>query len=294
MVKAAVLHWAGLAGRVRRRFREDRLGLVASSLAFTTLLALVPLITIMLKVFSAFPMFEEWSIAFKRFLLSTLVPESAGKIISVYMLQFSSNANRLTAIGLVILALTAISLMMTIEGAFNSLWRVRRQRSLGVRLTTYWAVMTAGPVIIGAGVSITTALTGMAVGAAKGLPVLAAFIAELVPLALGVLSFSALYLTVPNRPVARVHALAGGLVAGVGFELTRLGFAAYVKMFPTFKLVYGAFASLPLFLVSLYLTWWVVMLGAVVAAELGAVESEPAEDPLFAADASAQRHNPGH
>ncbi len=272
MVKAAVLHWAGLAGRVRRRFREDRLGQVASSLTFTTLLALVPLITIMLTVISAFPMFEEWSIAFKRFLLTTLVPESAGKVISIYMLQFSSNANKLTAIGLVILAGTAVSLMMTIEGAFNGIWHVQRHRPLTVRLTTYWAVMTAGPVVVGAGLPVTAELTGMAGGAARGLPVVAEFIAELVPLTLSVLSFAALYLTVPNRSVERIHALIGGVVAGVGFEVTRLGFAAYVKMFPTFKLVYGAFASLPLFLMSLYLTWWVVMLGAVVAAELGAAE----------------------
>ena len=272
MVKAAVLHWAGLAGRVRRRFREDRLGQVASSLSFITLLGLVPLMTIMLTVVSAFPIFEAWSIAFKRLVLTTLVPESAGKVISVYMLQFSSNAHKLTAIGLLILTGTAISLMMTIEAAFNSIWRVQRHRPLGVRLTTYWAVMTAGPVVVGAGLSITTALTGMAVGAARGLPMVAELIADLVPLVLGVLSFAALYLTVPNRSVERVHALVGGLVAGVGFEVTRLGFSAYVKLFPTFKLVYGAFASLPLFLVSLYLTWWVVMLGAVVAAELGTAE----------------------
>lgn len=272
MVKTAVMHWAGLAGRVRRRFRQDRLGQVASSLTFTTLLALVPLITIMLTVVSAFPMFEEWSIAFKRFLLTTLVPDSAGKVISVYMLQFSSNANKLTAIGLVILAGTAISLMMTIEAAFNGIWHVQRHRPLAVRLTTYWAVMTAGPVVVGAGLSITAALTGRAVGATRGLPMVAVAISELVPLVLSVLSFAALYLTVPNRQVERTHALIGGVVAGVGFEAMRLGLATYVKLFPTFKLVYGAFASLPLFLVSLHLTWLVVLLGAVVAAELGTQE----------------------
>ena len=271
MVKAAAMRWAGLASRVRRRFREDRLGLVASSLTFTTLLALVPIITIMLTAVSAFPVFEEWSIAFKRFLLTTLVPDSAGKVISIYMLQFSSNANKLTAIGLVILAVTAISLMMTIEAAFNDIWHVQRHRPFVVRLTTYWAVLTAGPVVVGAGLSITAALTGMAVGATRGLPVVAAAIGELVPLVLSVLSFAALYLTVPNRQVQRVHALTGGVVAGVGFEAMRLGLATYVKLFPTFKLVYGAFASLPLFLVSLQLTWLVVLLGAVVAAELGAV-----------------------
>jgi membrane protein len=273
MVKAVVMHWAGLAGRVRRRFRDDRLGQVASSLAFTTLLALVPLITIMLTLVSAFPVFEEWSLTFKRFLLTTLVPESAGKVISVYMLQFTSNASRLTAIGLVVLAVTALSLMMTIEAAFNAIWRVQRSRPLSVRLVTYWAVMTAGPVIVGGGLSLTGALTGYAVGATRGIPALAELISDLVPLTLSVLSFAALYLTVPNRSVNRSHALVGGLVAGGGFELTRLGFAAYVKLFPTFKLVYGAFSSLPLFLVSLYLTWWVVLLGAVVAAELG-VEAE--------------------
>lgn len=243
---------------------------MASSLTFTTLLSLVPLMTIMLTVFSAFPVFEEWSLAFKRFLLTTLVPESAGKIISVYMLQFSSNANKLTAIGLVILAATAISLMMTIEAAFNGIWHVQRHRPLTIRLMTYWAVLTAGPVILGAGLSITSALTGLAVGAARGIPWLAMVIAELVPLCLSVLSFAALYMTVPNRLVERNHALIGGLVAGVGFEAMRLGFGTYVKLFPTFKLVYGAFSSLPLFLMSLYLTWLVVMLGAVVAAELGA------------------------
>ena len=150
------MRWAGLASRVRRRFREDRLGLVASSLTFTTLLALVPIITIMLTAVSAFPMFEEWSIAFKRFLLTTLVPDSAGKVISIYMLQFSSNANKLTAIGLVILAVTAISLMMTIEAAFNDIWHVHRSRSLVAKLSLYWSIITLSPLLIGASLSISS------------------------------------------------------------------------------------------------------------------------------------------
>lgn len=268
-MKRHLFHWTGLVNRARIRFREDQLGQVASSLTFTTLLALVPLVTIMLAVFSAFPMFDTWSLSFKRFLLTTLVPESAGKVISIYMLQFAENANRLTAIGIVMLALSAVSLMMTIEATFNTIWRVRRRRPLATRLMTYWAVLTAGPVIVGAGLSFSNVATRMAVGATSNLPLVADVLLFLVPLALSVAAFAVLYMTVPNRNVDPRHALLGALVAGVGFDLTRIAFAAYVKYFPALTVVYGAFASLPLFLISLYLTWWVILLGAVVAAELG-------------------------
>jgi len=123
---------------VYSRFREERCFQLCGSLTFTTLLALVPLVTIMLMVMTAFPVFTELSDRLREFVISNLVPQAGSKVISVYVQQFSSNAAKLTAVGVTVLALTAIMLMLTIDRAFNTLWRVKRPRPLVQRLLMYW------------------------------------------------------------------------------------------------------------------------------------------------------------
>ncbi|MBI2313301.1 MAG: YihY family inner membrane protein [Betaproteobacteria bacterium] len=255
---------------VDARFREDRCVQVAASLTFTTLLSLVPLITVAVTLIAAFPVFSELSSQLKVFLLTNMVPEIAGKIITEYMQQFADNAARLTAVGIVLLGVTAITMMFTIDRALNAIWRVSRPRPLLQRLLIYWAVLTVGPLMMGASLSLTSWLVTLSMGLAKSLPAVAVLLLKVMPVVLAVIAFAALYLTVPNRYVPPLHALAGGAVGALAFELMKRGFGLYVSSFPTYKLVYGAFATIPIFLLWVYLSWMVVLLGAEIAASLSA------------------------
>jgi membrane protein len=253
---------------LHQRVREDRCFQVAGSLTFTTLLALVPLITITVTVFSAFPGFSGFSSTIRQFVVTNLMPTSAGKVISVYMQQFADNAGRLTAWGIVILGVSAVMTMLTIDRTFNTIWRVRRQRSLISRLVTYWAVLTIGPLLIGASLSVTSWLLSLSMGIVRGTEEAEVVLLKLVPLFLTSAALAFLYRTVPNRQVDTNDAVVGGIMAGLAFEGMKAAFGAYVRNVPTYKLVYGAFASFPIFLLWVYISWLVIVIGAEVTAAL--------------------------
>lgn len=250
------------------RFFQNNCTEVAASLTFTTLLSLVPLIAIALSVVAAFPAFAEYSDQIKEFILNTMVPEAANKVISVYMQQFAENAVKLTAIGTAFLGVTALALMLTIDKALNAIWRVNRLRPLLHRLLIYWAVLTIGPLFIGASLSLTSWLIGLSMGLTQDIPGINVALLYLGPLTLTSIAFSVPYLIVPNRQVSWRHAVVGGVAAAVGFEIMKQGFAFYITQFPTYQAVYGTFATIPIFLMWVYLSWLMVLLGAVIAASL--------------------------
>ena len=249
-----------------RRFNQDRCLQLASSLTFTTLLALVPLVTIMLTLMSAFPVFSGLGENIRAFLLANMLPDKAGTIVSGYIEQFSGRAGRLTAVGTAVLAVTAFMLMFTIEHAFNSIWRVSRPRPVAQRILVYWAALTLGPVLIGASLSITSYLVGASLGLTRQTPLAGTAILWLVPFLLTWGAFTLLYYVVPNRTVEPRHALAGGLVAAFVFEAMKRSFALYIAQFPTYTIVYGAFAVIPIFLLWIYFSWVSIVTGALIAA----------------------------
>jgi membrane protein len=251
---------------VFRRFDQDRCLQIASSLTFTTLLSLVPLVTITLALMAASPVFSGLGEQIHAFLLANMLPEKAGQVVTGYIEQFAGEAGRLTALGTAVLAVTAFLMMFTIERAFNSIWRVSRPRPLGQRILVYCAALTLGPVLIGASLSITSYLVGVSLGFAWQTPFASAAILGLVPFVLTCAAFTLLYYVVPNRAVKPRHALVGGLIAALAFEIMKRGFALYVAKIPTFALVYGAFAVIPVFLLWIYLSWVVIVVGALIAA----------------------------
>ena len=250
------------------RFRQDRYAQMAASLTFTTLLSLVPLIAIALTLFSVFPVFENFSAQIKNFLLANLLPETGSKIISRYVEQFAESATRLTAVGVVFLGVTAMLLMHTIENAFNTIWRVSRPRPLIQRVLIYWAGLTLGPLLIGGSLSLTSWLVGMSVGYARQIPEFGVLLLKIVPVLLTTLAFGLLFRVVPNRYVPLRHALIGSVVAAAVFESMNRSFAFYIAHFTTYKLVYGAFSSIPIFLLWIYLSWLTILLGALITASL--------------------------
>lgn len=253
---------------IAARFAQDRCAQTAASLTFTTLLSLVPIITIALTVFSAFPVFDDFSTQIKAYLLKNLMPDNAGIIITQYMQQFADSATRLTAVGIGALAVTAMSMMLTIDKAFNVIWQVKQPRSLIKRLVAYWAVLTLAPLLVGASLSLTSWLIGLSMGHGKYVSPFGIVVLKTLPLLFTTLAFTLLFELVPNRYVPRAHALIGAFVAAVTFETTSHIFGYFVSHFPTYKLVYGAFASVPIFLMWIYLSWLTILLGAVIAASL--------------------------
>ena len=253
---------------VAGKFRHDKCVQMAASLTFDTLLSLVPLITIALTLFSAFPVFAEFSSQIKHFLLSNMLPETGGKMISFYVEQFAESASKLTAVGLVFLALTAMLVMVTIDNAFNTIWHVSKPRPLMKRILVYWAVLTLAPLLIGASLSLTSWLVGLSIGYTQQAPVFGMVTLKVVPVLLTTLAFSLLFRVMPNRYVPMPHAFIGGAVAAVAFETMNRSFGFFIEHFPTYKLVYGAFASIPIFLFWIYLSWLTILFGALIAASL--------------------------
>ncbi len=260
------------------RFYEDRSLQTASSLAFTTLLALVPLITVALSISTAFPVFRHATDALQGFVIENLLPQTrSARVISEQIAVFSEKAGRLTAVGLAFLAVTAVMLMYTIDMAMNRIFRVARQRPLVQRLLVYWAVLTLGPVLIGASLSATTFVVGQSFGMFPQLGRLAEHVLRTLATVLNCAALTMLYLVVPYRRVEARHALAGGLLAGLAFELAKRGFAFYVQHFPTYAVIYGAFAVVPIFLIWIYASWAVVLAGATITAMLPGYRAAGAE-----------------
>lgn len=214
-------------------------------------------------------MFGTISAALQTFVLENLVPSSADAI-SGFTQQFSANARKLTAVGIGFLAVTSILLMMTIERAFNQIWRVRRARPVLQRIFVYWTLITIGPILVGASLSLTSWFVSQSLGLSfvKSIPGLAWLTLHSVPVVLTSLALGLLYLTMPNRRVVLKDAVTGGILAGAAFEVMKRGFALYIEHFPTYRMVYGAFAALPVFLLWIYLSWVVVIFGALVVSVL--------------------------
>jgi membrane protein len=268
-----------------RRLQEERCLQIASSLTFTALLAIVPIITVALTFISAFPVFREWMLNVQQFLLLNMLPESA-EAIGEYTQQFADNAAKLTAVGLVFLFVTAMIVLNTIDRAFNQIWRVPHRRSTVQRAFIYWALLTVGPILIGASLSLTSWLVSLSLGLVRDVPFASLILIKMVPVLLTGLAFAFVYVALPNRRVLVRDALSGGFLAALAFEGMKHGFAFYITHFPTHKVVYGAFASVPIFLLWIYLSWVVVLFGAVAAAVMPewrerAAQTEPVPGSQF-------------
>lgn len=264
--------WFDTLRTLRLRFREDRLGLSAGSLTFTTLIALVPLLTVMLAVFTAFPMFSNFQGALEKYFLQALVPDSIARPVLRSLTQFASKASRVGSIGLLLLLVTALTMMLTIDRTLNGIWRVPRPRPLAQRVLVYWAGLTLGPLAIGISLSATSYALSASRGLVGALPGGVNLVVDALQFLLLAAAMAGLFHFVPNTFVRWTHAWAGGLFVAVGFEAAKAALAWYVDSMGTFSAVYGAFAALPILLLWIYLGWVIVLLGAVIAAYAPSLE----------------------
>ena len=260
--------WRLFVARIFRRFSEENFDQISGSLAFTTLLSLVPLVAIFLAVLSVLPCFIGMMNHFDQYVIRGLLPERSAALIAEHIVQFSQKAANVTVVGLLVLIVTVYLLLMTIERAFNHVWAVTESRAWWRRLRLYAVVLALWPLLIAAVVIAVSYAVTISLGLVGELPWLSDLLLKVTGLAVAALFFAGLYFAVPNARVAPRDALWAGLFAAAGFLLMQKGFGLYLVFFPSYTLVYGAFATLPIFLVWLYLSWAVVLLGALVAATL--------------------------
>ena len=251
---------------LRERFRDDRLGLTASSLTFTTTIALVPFFTVVLAVFTAFPMFAKFQDVLQKWLIASLVPDNISRQVLGYLNQFAGKASKLGSVGLAALLVTALALIFTIDRTLNSIWRVRTLRPLGQRLLIYWSAITLGPLILALSVTITSYAVSASQGLVMGLPGGVGLLLEVVQYLTVAAGMAAMFHYVPNTQVRWGHAWMGGLFVSTCMEMAKRLLAFYLSMVPSYSVIYGAFATLPILLVWIYLAWVIVLLGAALTA----------------------------
>lgn len=267
MTPALWLRWAyrsrlvALPRCVFHNFLGDHGLQLAAGLAYTSLLSLVPLMAVMIGLFSVFPAFDRVTTDIQDFIFQNFVPAS-GEVVQSYLQAFASKARGLTAIGTVVLVVTSVMLISSINAAMNRIWKVQHHRSLIGRVLVYWALLTLGPLLIGASLVATSYLVslplfrGVSPDGTRGL------VLTLLPWLSAAVGFTLMYTIVPDTRVRIRDALLGGVVAAVLFEIAKGGFAFYVTRFPTYQTIYGALAAVPLFLVWIYVTWVIILLGA--------------------------------
>jgi membrane protein len=260
--------WRQMGVVLADRFRDARLGVSASSLTFTTVLALVPLFALGLAVFSAFPVFGKFQDTIQRWLIESLVPESIARQVLSYLTQFSRKASRLGSVGLVAVLMSAVFLMVTIERTLGQIWGLQRQRPLAQRVLLYWSSITLGPLFLGASLAITSYVVTASSGVVNVLPGSIRWLLDSFEFLLLTACVSGLYFYVPYTRVRWRHAITAGFLVAGALELAKKGMAIYLLQVPTYSLIYGAFAALPILLIWIYVTWLLVLLGAVLAASL--------------------------
>ena len=257
-----------------RRLEEERLPQVAGSLTFNTVLALVPVLTIALAIFTTFPIFDTFRNSLQAYLIQSLIPHTISSTINDYLGMFASKASRMSAVGAIALLLTTAATMALIDRTFNDIWRVKTKRSWVKSLAAYWTILTLGPLLIGVSITVTSNLLRATDVVVMNLPIFSAFFYTSVSLALTTSAFALLYTVIPNRFVDWRDAAWGGFFAAVAFELAKRLFAVFISHFSTYTMVYGALAAIPIFLIWVYVSWFIILVCAVIVAALPVVKYE--------------------
>jgi membrane protein len=260
-------HTLGFLKYFGQRFNSDNTNITAGHLTYVSMLSLVPLLVVMFTVFSAFPMFEELQENLEQALFANLLPTS-GEQLEQYLNEFVTNASKMTAIGVGFLFIVAIMLMSAIDKALNNIWRDSSSRHWLVSFAVYWMLLTLGPVLIGSGLAATSYLISLSQFADEYVSGVQNFVLWFVPIVTSFVFFVLMYQLVPNRQVKFRYAAFGAVIAALLFELSKQLFSLYITFFPTYQAIYGALATIPILIVWIYLSWLIVLIGAVLTVSL--------------------------
>jgi membrane protein len=272
-IVASARSFFDIVRRVVRRLRANDVDRMAGNLTFTTLLGLVPLFTVAFAYVARLPGFNKWIDAIEPVLLRFLLPGSSTTV-RHYLSEFTARTADLQGIAIAFVVYTAVSLVAEVEREINAVWGITTRRSLARRTVVYTVGFIAVPALIGVAVLATQWGIELSLQAVPNASEAFSLLARPLTLGIGVALLTLIYVLVPARPVPWRAALAGGILASIAFDIAKAGFAHYVRLAPTYRIVYGALAALPLFLIWVYLCWLILLAGAAIAATL----AEPVEE----------------
>jgi membrane protein len=250
-----------------RRMKREQIQVVAGYLSYVCLMSLVPLIVVMLSVMTAFPLFSELQESIEQFVYKNFVP-AAGDVVQYYLAGFVDNASKMSAVAISFLFVAALLLISTIDSTFNHIWRVTDKRRSITSFAMYWMVLTLGPILVGASIALSSYIVSIVVVDEYDVLGLFDIFLRLLPLLSSIIAFIILYIAVPNKTVPFKFALSGAIVSGVLFELAKKAFALYITAFPSYQVIYGALATIPIIFLWVYVSWLIVLTGALITVSL--------------------------
>jgi len=265
--------WLSLAKEIWEGNRDQKLNQIAASLAYTTILSLVPMVTITTILIGYLPRVIQVKNAFKTWLLDTYMPGGINQQVFIYLDQFSAQARGLTLLGLAGLFVTALMTLAVIEGAFNQIFKVQRRRPLHKKIAIYGSATILGPILLGFGIYLSGVLFSASEGWTESITFGFSVIATVTPIILAIVVYTVVYKILPYSPILWRDAFFGACFAALSFELMKFGYAVFLTHTAFYKTVYGAFAIFPLALLWIYLTWWITLAGAVLVANLPRIRS---------------------
>lgn len=257
-----------------QRFNSDSINVTAGHLTYVSLLSLVPLLVVMFTIFSAFPVFEELKGNLEQALFANLLPTSSEQL-QEYLNEFVVNASKMTAVGVGFLFIVAITLMSAIDKALNNIWRDANKRHWLVSFAVYWMLLTLGPLLIGSGLAATSYLVSLSQFADNYISGARSFTLWMLPVAASFIFFTLMYQLVPNRQVKLRYAAFGAVIAAILFEISKQLFSLYITSFPTYQAIYGALATVPILIIWVYLSWLIVLTGAILTVSLEEYQQLP-------------------
>lgn len=256
------------------RFSEDRCSENAAALTYMSLFAMVPLLTVLYTMASAIPTFQGLEEQMQAFLFEHLMPDTSSEVES-YLNDFSKQAKNLTGPGIVFLVVTAVLMLRNIEKSFNQIWRARENRSAVSSFLLYWAVLSLAPVAMGMALGLSTFLGSFShlLDNYEIIDGASALVLRVTPILISAAAFTLLYVAVPNCRVPLRHSLVGGLAAAVAFHMARAVFTDLV-VGSSYTFIYGAFAAVPLFLLWIFLSWNIVLMGGILVHSMSAYQDQ--------------------
>ncbi len=269
-------HYLSFIYYLRKRVKQEQLQVVAGYLSYVSLMSLVPLMVVALSVATAFPIFADIHHNVEQFIYDNFVP-TASDVVQKYLSSFVNNASKMSAVAISFLFLAALLLISVIDKTFNNIWQSTKKRRLITSFSMYWMILTLGPLLVGASIAITSYIVSLvSLGVEDSLGITSLFF-RLLPLLSSLAAFILLYMLVPNKTVPFKYAFSGALFSAILFELAKKIFAVYLTAFPSYQAIYGALSIVPILFLWVYLSWLIVLGGAVITVSLQEYELESDE-----------------
>ncbi len=266
-------HYLSFFHFLTKRIKQEQLQVVAGYLSYVSLMSLVPLMVVALSVATAFPIFADIQQTVEKFVYNNFVP-TASDVVQQYLSAFVDNASKMSAVAISFLFVAALLLSSVIDKTFNNIWQVTQKRRLITSFSMYWMILTLGPILVGGSIAITSYIVSLVTLGVEDSFGLTNMFFRLLPLLSSLAAFILLYMLVPNKNVPFKYAFSGALVAAILFEFAKKVFAAYLTAFPSYQAIYGALAIVPILFLWVYLSWLIVLGGAVITVSLQEYELE--------------------